>query len=249
MAPTLTEKAQRVVRFLIGMRHPVVHTAMEAYGFTKKDADEGMQLISALTVVRGGMTPVAIASTTRDLDAWENRWFPIAQAAMTRCYPAVAARFFLNLSQGSGLDVVATVQLFLTRYDELGDEAKYGPEGGKARDLLTTRGLTPNVISEARAMMEALTSPIEPGKGELSSQDAAKDEEKLWAWYLDWSRVARIAITNRGLLHMLGFLKSPRATGDEADAEGAAAAPTNGATTTAPAPAPAPAPATTGASN
>lgn len=35
----------------------------------------------------------------------------------------------------------------------------------------------------------------------------------MWAWYLEWSTIARAAIKDRGLLSRLGFLSSSPARG------------------------------------
>lgn len=47
----------------------------------------------------------------------------------------------------------------------------------------------------------------------------AEAEEKLWAWYLEWSTIARTAITDRRLLKMLGFLRSSGAKAEEEELE------------------------------
>jgi hypothetical protein len=234
MPISITEKASRVVRLLLGFKHPAVYPAMQAYGFSKKDEEEGWDLLNALGHVRGEIVlpPPADTKTIHEIDVWENRWFPIAEATLARRFPAVAARFFQNLSQIGGPEVVMSVQLFLDRYDELtADGSSYGPEGAKARDLLAERGLTPAVINEARALMQALRTPPEPMSPsaiEKAKADAVKAEQALWAWYLEWSQVARIAIKQRALLHQLGFLSSSHAsaTDDTVPENGATTAPT-----------------------
>ena len=44
----------------------------------------------------------------------------------------------------------------------------------------------------------------------------------MWAWYLEWSQIARVAIKQRSLLKELGFLTTRR--GGEDDGEGDAPA-------------------------
>lgn len=121
------------------------------------------------------------------------------------------ARMFLNLQQAEGPEVAITVQTYVDRYDELtAPDSKYGPEGAKARDLLTARGVTPAVVDEARNLLAQLTkvAPVQIAQSSVAEQEAEleKAEEALWAWYLEWSKVARVAIKQRGLLHQLGFL-------------------------------------------
>jgi hypothetical protein len=37
----------------------------------------------------------------------------------------------------------------------------------------------------------------------------------MWSWYLEWSTLARVAISDRRLLRSLGFRRSARADGGE----------------------------------
>ena len=37
----------------------------------------------------------------------------------------------------------------------------------------------------------------------------------MWAWYLEWSKIARVAIKNRALLRQLGFLSARRGEEEE----------------------------------
>ena len=161
------------------------------------------------------------------LDAWENQWFPVAQAALDRRFPAVSARFFLNLTQTEGPEVAISVRAFVDRYDELvaGSE-KYGAEAKKAHELLTTRGVTPALVDEAKALLTKLThvaEPVEPVSAEEQEAELEAAESALWAWYLEWSKIARIAIKQRPLLRQLGFLTSRRGDVVEEDEDAATA--------------------------
>jgi hypothetical protein len=228
MAISFTDKTTRVLRLLLGLRYKDVSTALRAYGFTDKVQREGWDLLSALGDARGLATrPMAEAKVIEQLDAFENRWFPIVQTTLARHYPAVEAKFFQNLSQVTGPEVAITVQLFMNRYDTLAAEgSSFGPEGVKAKEILTERGLTPVVIGEVRGLLEALRHSSNDGpSNEQAKAEAAKAEEALWAWYLEWSQVVRTAIKNRWLLHQMGFLTS-------SGSPGADAVPENGATTT-----------------
>jgi len=58
-------------------------------------------------------------------------------------------------------------------------------------------------------------------------------EAAMWAWYLEWSQIARVAIKQRSLLKELGFLAARR--GGEDDNEGdSATSPGGPASTPAP---------------
>lgn len=172
--------------------------------------------------------------TLLKLDAWENQWFPIAQAALDRRFPAVSARFFLNLVQTEGPEVAITVRTFVDRYDELvaGDQ-KYGAEGPKAQQLLNQRGVTPGVVADAQALLAALTQLAQPAEPVSEAAEAALLEEAeaaMWAWYLEWSKIARIAIKQRLLLKELGFLANGRRGGGDEEDDVEVPAPTAPAT-------------------
>ena len=229
MPLSLGDKTSRVIRFLWGVRNPRMATALTGYGFTDEDRLEGWNLIYGLG--RGKM--LLLPSVPRDtatllkLDAWENQWFPIAEATLTRRFPAAAARFFLNLVQTEGPEVAITVRTFVDRYDELaaGDE-KYGAEAKKAHQLLVTRGVTAAIVDEARAMLTAVTQvagPSEPLSLEQQAAELEAAEAAMWDWYLEWSKIARIAIKQRVLLKEMGFLVPRRGGEDEEEVEAAPA--------------------------
>jgi hypothetical protein len=106
--------------------------------------------------------------------------------------------------------VAITVRTFVDRYDELtaGDD-KYGAEAKQAQALLAARGVTPAIVAEAKALLTELQQVagstelvlLEEREAELEAAGTA-----MWAWYLEWSKIARAAIKQRALLKQLGFL-------------------------------------------
>ena len=151
MAMRLGEKAERVLKLLLGLRNPRVASALASCGFTDADLQEGWSLLQAVGGTKLAILPLGARdkNTIEKLDLWENRWFPIASASLARRHPAVHARLFLNLSQTEGPEVAISVQTFLNRYDAMSrGEEPYGAEGEKAKALLTTRGLTAQVVDE-----------------------------------------------------------------------------------------------------
>ncbi len=86
------------------------------------------------------------------------------------------------------------------------------------------RGVTPGIVEEARSLLSALAKVASPTEAvvTLEEQEAAlaRAEDALWAWYLEWSKVARVAIKQRAHLRQLGFLKTTKED-EEEPAEGA----------------------------
>jgi len=214
---TIGQKAERVLKVLIALRNPRIAAALAQHGFKDADLDEGWALLRNVARTRLEASPEdshADSDTLRALDAWENKWFVVANATLARRFPAIHERVFLNLSQTEGTGVVVSVGTFLERLDKIDDAVKaggFGQAGKDARKILAQRGLTKDVIAEAKGLLEKLETvdgPL-PDLEKVAADDATfeKAENDLWAWYLEWSAIARRAITHRNLLRQLGFLR------------------------------------------
>jgi hypothetical protein len=225
---TLGQKVDRVMRLLIGLRNRRIAVVLVRHGFTNDDLKEGWSLLQQVTRTQLDAAPevqpedpVAI----RNLDDWENKWFPIASATLKRRLPQVHAWLFRNLSQTEGPAVMVSVGTFVDRWQKLDKPVKdggLGADGKAATKILTRRGLTEKVIGEAKALLEKLgriDAPL-PDLAQLEEEAAAfsKAETALWDWYLEWSEIVRTTITHRGLLKQLGFLRNTGA-GDTEEEE------------------------------
>lgn len=198
------QRLQRVVDFLTGLHHPDVRTALATRGFTSAEAKEGFRLLRAAIEAfhSASGAPPAPPDTLTLLDTWENRWLPIARAALSRHFPDLAKSVFVNISQTSGPGLVVTLPALLERIKALETgSAKHQ----RARALLAQRGLTDAVIVEAQALL-----------GELAQAPAAEPEpprlreptlDALWSWYLEWSQTARATLEDPKLIRVLGFGK------------------------------------------
>jgi hypothetical protein len=224
MSLSYGEKAHRALKLLLGLRKRAIAGALAGHGLGQADIEEGWTLLKEMGAGKLEALPPAGADTTLldDLDAWENRWFPIAGACLRRRFPDIHARVFLNLSQSRGIELALSVGCFVDRIDGL---TAGGPDGAAARELLSRRGLTDGVLAQARTMLERLRRPMEPDGTEPDPQHEQRlerAEAALWAWYLEWSQIARTAIKSRPMLRMLGFLGG-RGHAEEAGAAAASA--------------------------
>ena len=212
MPLTIGMKAQRCLRLLLGLRNPRVANALAFYGFSEKDVEEGWELLQACGRTRfdADVAAPGDVATINALDQWEDKWFPISSAALQRHYPATHARLFLNLSQTEGPEVAMSVRTFLDRFEGMANgEGNYGAEGRKAAELLVRRGMTAAVITEARSLLSTLgkvAPPQVPFSIEEQKAELVRAEDAMWAWYLEWSAMTRVAIKQRSLLKQLGFL-------------------------------------------
>jgi len=223
MKLTIGQKAMRVVKFLMGLRHPQVVKALAQHGFTQEQVQRGWALLGGLTEVSfDGLEREPGPNTLVELDRFENTWFPIARATLAHHYPEVGAALFRNLPQTQGREVAVTVAIFLDRLGRMQrGEGEFGVAGPAARRLLAERGLRGTALAEGAALIESLQTvrPIEPLRIDREREQQA--EAALWAWYLEWSAIARVAIRDRRMLRALGFLNSKRhANAEEGDTDG-----------------------------
>ncbi len=213
--------------WLPGCGTPAWPRRVPAHGFKNDDLTEGWTLLRAVGKTKLDAEPeqpVLDADALQRLDEWENKWFPITSATLARHAPEVAKWFFKNLSQTEGPAVILSVGTYLERFGNLTQpEAKGGPKtGGKAaKQKLVERGLTDDVLKEAQALLDKLggfSGPI-PDLPDLEEEEAqlAGAEDAMWAWYLEWSQIARTSIKQRGLLRKLGFLQGGRGVGGADD--------------------------------
>lgn len=190
---------------------------MAAHGFSDEHLSDGWRRLRAATEIR---TDVRARATSPDrrvaIDSFENRWFPLAKAALQHRHPQVHDFLFLNLPQKTGDEVALTVATFVRRVRQLERGVPELPEAAVARALLAERGLLEETLGEVEILITSLEmlEPMAPASTSREQQRVA--DEQLWAWYLEWSTVARLAVTDRRYLRALGFgRRGSKATDDE----------------------------------
>jgi hypothetical protein len=198
---TLGQKAHRVLLLMLAMRHPPISRAMRKRGFNEAVMAKGYQLLFALSAGRFSMADIeAMAKPLLDLDAWENLNYPIIFAALRHNHPEVWAVVFHNLSMTEGQNLIPSVKTLLERL------AAQSPE---VHATLADRGVTPEVLAEARGYLTILTSVLPSDDESIDLEADAAAEKALWDWYLEWGTIARTVIKNRRHLRVLGFLRKP----------------------------------------
>lgn len=219
MGYRLGDRTTRVIRFLFGLNDSRILAELAGYGFTEEDRAEGWSLLYAIG--QGGPPVVPNespnVSVLVQIDGWENRWFPIVDAALRRRFPRLHQHFFRKLSQVEGQQVIISVGTFVARFEALSDPSgPYGAEGPKAAELLARRGLS-SAIGEAKALLDSLkrVDTNASSNWDVQQRRLFAAETLLWEWYLEWSRVARVAIKQRALLRQLGFLGESRVEEEE----------------------------------
>ena len=213
---TTSQKCAKLLRFLEGVAKPRAAMPLAAFGFKQGDLDEGWKRLHAAAGDKLLIVPETKPDPTKLklLDDWENTWFPVADATLKHRFPAVREKVFLNLSQQTGLDVLISVKTLVARIDEL--EAGSAEEQA-ARAMLEERGLNAETMNEAKDLLSkvATIQVVEPVMPDPAAAEAA--EKHMWAWYLEWSTIARTAIKDRRVLRSLGFLRPQIGGGPDED--------------------------------
>jgi len=214
---TRRQKAVRTLEFLMGLRNPRIQSALVPFGLSTEVLTEGHQLLRQATDAQlDAELPVQQPGLTERLDVFENTWFPIAKLVLERHFPKAGQYLFRELLQTSGTDLVVSVGTFVDRYRRLeSGKSPVGAAGEQAVRLLAKRGLTQEVLADVEATLAEVVQPREPLGATTSAAARERSEQAMWSWYLEWSGIARVAITDRNLLRVLGFLKSKGAKAEQ----------------------------------
>jgi hypothetical protein len=206
---TNLQKAERVLTFLMGLRNLKALEPMVLRGLGPEDVEEGWRLLRGMASYPFELAARKAEAVTVDyvaaVDAWENHWFGIIDASLTRSFPEIRAHVFLGLRQTSGPGVLLSVGLLVQRIEALRGAGASQRER-EAFALLQRRGLDDAQLAEVRGLLSAAKQlPLAPPK-QKPAPDPHAGEEAAWAWYLEWSAIARRAVSDRRMLRELGFL-------------------------------------------
>ena len=104
-------------------------------------------------------------------------------------------------------DSLGVVVSFLAGFDKL--QRASDTTIRAALTKLRTRGLTDERIDEARHLIAAMSRPAKPAPERDKAVErravTLKAEAALWAYYVEWSQIARAVIKDERLLKLLGY--------------------------------------------
>ena len=220
---TTRQKADASFQLLMGLRLPRIAELLAPHGFSEATRAEGVRLVEAFLSSRADEILVA-PRPNRDAvaQAFEKQWYPIARSSLERTYPAVGTQLLGNLRRAKDRQMAFLgVTIFGERYVALAQgrspksatvSAAVLAEVPAAFALLSERGLTADVVADMLRFMQDSMGLTDDQITAYHSQQRALSQEQaaldaLWAWYLEWSAVARTVIKNRTHLRALGFLR------------------------------------------
>lgn len=198
-------KVRRLLEFLLGLRDDRVLAALAERGFSDADRAKGWDLLRAL-----GMTQCVLASISRNnsaldaLDAWRKEWIRLVHVSLAHGFADVDAKLLRRIDKAT-LASPEVVAVFLSRFEKLerSNDATTQAALAKLRD----RGFTAARRDEAREMLREFLhfKPPEIPDPEIRRAAIRQAEAALWAYYVEWSQIARTVIKDVRLLELLGF--------------------------------------------
>lgn len=228
MALELNTKIKRTVTFLIAFGDRRVMNAMLRTGFTADDLAMGWKL--AQTAATPWLEEAPVVDDTpksraalEKIDDFENEFLPVVEATLVRRFPEIHRKVIGGLSQTSGPALLLSVPKLVANIRAL-DRAS-DAESREARALLEKRGLTEAALAEVDAQLAQASAPdMTPAPitdDELEQKREARESnvERMWAWYLEWSAIARARIKDGRVLYRLGFGRPGRPSAADRDDE------------------------------
>lgn len=209
----------RVARLLIGVLAPARARAALRVGYTQQEHALGWSLYGKATGQGrsldlydddgdGDQTPAAgQMGRLRELDAFENLWFPRTRAVLLRVAPPeergrLANVFFKGLEQQPlGPLVVGSVAAFLLRLDGLSSSTMKG--AAEAREMLRQRGLNDAEVARVRGLLDQVrdvsgaSSEHDPRERLEAEREQRAALVSLRAWLRDWGAMLRPAVPKR----------------------------------------------------
>jgi hypothetical protein len=191
-------KIDQCVRLLYGMRLPAVAAALGPYGWSPAVREDAWNRLRPLLT---GAPPDALSeqleSALAELERFAATWLPVGRSALGSEHPERAVELFAGLDRDDPAASALSVATLLERLDQQGPEV---------RSLLEARGLGPAQLERARELLAELRC-VSNSAAELAAfeEQQRRALEPVWAWYLEWSQIARVAIKNKSLLFALGL--------------------------------------------
>jgi hypothetical protein len=197
-------KVRRLLEFLLGLRDDRVLSALMAHGFSEADRAMGWDLLRALgttqCVVRMSMNNTALDA----LDTWRRNWVRLIHVSLEHGFAHLDAKLFHRID-GATRSSLEVVTVFLNRLDRLERENDATTHAALAK--LRERGFTAAQREEGKQLLRAAQRfrPPEIPDPEVRRAAIRQAEAALWAYYVEWSSIARTVIKDERLLELLGF--------------------------------------------
>jgi hypothetical protein len=222
----LDELPGKALKFLTALStNMAVRGLLASRGYTDADHEEGWGVMLTVSGYRRAEAKNPITSVINkaaraaldEIDAWDDPNFRIIRATLRRRYPAQEEFLLEGLNASQGPTCVVMVSTLLDRLQVMESGEGREPtrdDDRKAVELLSARGVTAEVRTHLRALIETVKgteSDADPVPVVRSNDDGDGDAGEarlaLHAWYQEWSEIARSVCTRRDHLIALGLGK------------------------------------------
>jgi hypothetical protein len=208
---SFAEKTRRTLSLLMGLQHPQVELLLRERGLTPSDVEEGQRLL--LDAIKLHTSTVRVRPPD-EFDpeaaplAFRAQWFAVCKARLKRHYPQLAERMGELNKRQRGTRPYGQVHCFLQMLDAMQKaEGPFEAQGPAAREALRQLGLTDSIVEDLEANM-SLIAQMDPSAPRPDRAARTRAEDAMWAWYIEWSTIARKLVTNLTLRRALGLGKA-----------------------------------------
>lgn len=209
---TVAQKHARFTSFILALARPEVRAALEPRGFTPARWNEAWGLVQRSVALRMGRTQEGLPALER-LAALERGWMPVVTVSLDTHYPELHEELFGHYRRVTGAALIPVMAEVLSLLEGLAQSQD--PRRNAARALLAERGFTAEVAGEIRAVV---TAALELGEASAAIEQTIEEADRaMWAFYVEWSRIARAVIKDKGTLRRLGFRRTKRGAALEDD--------------------------------
>jgi hypothetical protein len=209
-AKTLNSIPQRALKFLRGVgTTPGIFQALGTHGYTEDDHQEGWNLLKAAggyvkaASSAGSGTDNTIRAAIATLGKEGEAMLRVLRAAIQFKFPQFMSQLFDGMESSSGPGWVLVVQQLLERIDDL---AQDGDDGEAALQLIADRGYgddqraqLADLVATAQSLGPAPSTP--PPDADAHTQALTA----LYQWYAEWAQIAKVVITRRDWLILMGL--------------------------------------------
>lgn len=216
---TLESVPGRAFDFVMGVGMvPAIRAILEEFGYNDDEHVLAWTLLQRIGNYKpqGQVFHIQTDQTVRaaviTLDQWDEPNFARARAALQRLFKAQCDFVFEDLEAAEGVAAVQSVATFLERLDALEnskDRKATHKEDHEALKLLAKRGITKAERVRLAGLVETAQRGAEAAApvvtDEARAADRAQAMKDLYAWYQDWSTVARTEIRRRDYLIRLNL--------------------------------------------
>lgn len=211
----------RVLTFLLGVgKYSAIRTALAGRGYSEAQHELAWGHLKKLAVFPAGTTPTLdkpVRDAVIEIDAWDEPNFAVIRAVLENHHPEVVSFLFDNLSAKQGPEAVVGVSMLLDRLDALDsspDRKATRKADHASLATLASRGYTTEERARLRGLVD-LTQTVVVTKP-ISDEEREKTLGRLYAWYNEWSTIARLVLTRRDHQIAVGIAKRRKAKKGEA---------------------------------